>query len=139
MSQKPTPSTTAGYTVVIKTMFQCDLTRVASFHVRWGNSELSSPTSLRRPVCRQVLGHGWQEDSKTPEGHHDISHMGGTDPQDAIYIADKFYCDIVANLLLDMKNTPGRRIGWLAARQHARRLHGTSAAWGNPHDVVDCR
>jgi Protein of unknown function (DUF1552) len=74
---------------VIKAALLCDVTRVATFSFAHGNSELRF----------QHILPGFTNNA----GHHDISHE--TDP-DAQAMIDRFYCEQVAELVLDLKNTP---------------------------------
>ena len=74
---------------IIKMAFLCDITRVATFSFAHGNSGLRFINMLP----------GFTNNA----GHHDISHEVDTDAQATI---DKYYCDRVADLVLDMKNTP---------------------------------
>ena len=77
----------------IKVAFQCDLIRVATFAFAHGNSDIQFEYILPTKVT-------------TMTGAHDISHQ--TDPaavgwQAAIH---SWYCQKVAEFLLDLKNTP---------------------------------
>lgn len=74
---------------VIKAAFLCDVTRVATFTFAHGNSELRFMNIL--------------PDFTNNIGHHDISHETDPDSQAAI---DRFYCERVAELVLDLKSTP---------------------------------
>jgi hypothetical protein len=79
---------------VIKTIFACDLTRTLSFTYAWVYDEVR---------FINVLPPGTIIDSG---GHHDISHNGGTGYAQAMEEIEKFYAQMTASLLLDMKNTP---------------------------------
>jgi hypothetical protein len=78
---------------IIKTAFQCDITRVISFSYTWGESGIHFNTVLPGTVTNT-------------SGYFDISHLGGTNPLQAMESIEKFYADMTAGLLLDMKNTP---------------------------------
>ena len=70
------------------------------------------------------------------EGHHDISHNGGTGFVEAQYIIDKVYCDIVAKLLADMKATPDG-LGPGSPLDNTLVIFWNECSAGNPHDTVD--
>ncbi len=97
---------TLNHLQIIKTMFQCDLTRVASFTFGYGNSEIRFSNVLKianlLTQYKDLAGNAIVD----TEGHHNVSHNGGTGYKEAQYIIDKFYCDMTAKLLVDMKNTP---------------------------------
>lgn len=104
----PLPATPAGFTIdeaqhdmairqqfsIIKTAFQCDLTRVATFTFAHGNSTLRFANVA--PGSVTLTG-----------GHHDISHdlTAPTRVADKAAI-DKYYCDRLADFLNTMKATP---------------------------------
>jgi hypothetical protein len=121
---------------IIKTMFQCDLTRVASFTFGYGNSGIR----LSNVFNTSGLMSQYKDTKGNPlvdvEGHHDISHGGGTNAGDAQYIIDKFYCDITAKLLLDMKNTPDG-IGPGSLLDNTLVVFWNECSVGGSHDVVD--
>lgn len=79
---------------IIKTTFACDVTRTLSFTYAWADDEVH---------FINVLPPGTITDN---EGHHDISHNGGTGYAQAMEEIEKFYSQMTASLLLDMKNTP---------------------------------
>ncbi len=71
---------------IVRSAFLCDITRVATVTFSYGNSDVK----LFGPL---TVG----------EGHHTLSHGGLMSKLGQI---DKFYADITAKFLLDMKNTP---------------------------------
>ncbi len=75
---------------VLKGAFSCDLTRVASFSF----APEQSGMAFNQIIPNEV---------KNADGHHDISHAGDPNERGAI---DRWYCSMLAELLLDMKNTP---------------------------------
>jgi hypothetical protein len=77
----------------IKVAFQCDLIRAATFTFAHGNSDIQFGYLLPSQVASMT-------------GAHDISHL--TDPTSVTWQAaiHQFYCQQVANFLLDLKNTP---------------------------------
>ncbi len=83
---------------IIKTAFQCDLTRVATFTWGWGNSGIRF-----KDIVPNVVP-GAQMDNL--EGYHALSHNGGTNPHQGQYLVDKYHCQMTANLLADLANTP---------------------------------
>src|SRR5262245_25513852 len=121
---------------IIKTMFQCDLTRVASFTFGYGNSDIKFANVLF------VVGLVNQyKDTKggvivDTEGHHNVSHNGGTGYKEAQYIIDKVYCDTVAKLLVDMKNTPDG-MGTGSLLDNTLVVLGNECSDGNSHSTVD--
>jgi hypothetical protein len=121
---------------IIKTMFQCDVTRVASFTFGYGNSDIKFVNVLN--VAGLVNQY---KDTKggvivDKEGHHNISHNGGTGFKEAQYIIDKVYCDITAKLLLDMKNTPDG-IGSDTLLDNTLVIFWNECSDGNSHDTAD--
>jgi hypothetical protein len=74
---------------IVKTAFQCDLSRVVSFTFGFGNSALH---------FANILPGGLHDTG----GHHDISHNGGTDFLTAQEAIDRFYSQATASLLADM-------------------------------------
>jgi len=80
---------------LIKTAFQCDLTRVISYTFSWGNSDIHYAKFL--PNSSSTVG------TINGEGYHNISHGGGGDTHDAAQFAiDKYFCSAVAGLLVEM-------------------------------------
>jgi hypothetical protein len=90
---------------IIKTMFQCDLTRVLSFTFGYGDSDIRFFNVLNAaPFTGTYLdlnGNPIQD----ADSDHDISENEGTDPTDAQYLIDKYYCDRTAELLAEMDAT----------------------------------
>jgi len=76
----------------IKTAFQCDLLRTATFSYGHGNSDVQFGAIL--------------PSFDTLTGFHDISHL--TDPAaiDQLATVDNYYCARLTEFLLDLKNTP---------------------------------
>ncbi len=83
---------------IIKTAFQCDLTRVANFTWGWGNSGIRF-----KQVITSLFPDAQMEDV---EGYHAVSHNTGTNPHQGQYWIDKYHCQMTANLLADLANTP---------------------------------
>jgi hypothetical protein len=77
---------------IIKTGFQCDLIRAATFTYAHGNSDIQFDPLL------PSFG--------TMTGHHDISHATDMASVDRLAAVDQFYCQRVAEFLTDLKNTP---------------------------------
>jgi hypothetical protein len=121
---------------IIKTMFQCDLTRTASFTFGWGNSEMKIANVLKVNNLTNTYKDTAGMTVVDQEGHHDVSHNGGTGYQAAQYIIDKLYCDIVAGLLLDMKNTPDG-LGNGSLLDNTLVVFWNECSVGNPHSMVD--
>jgi hypothetical protein len=121
---------------IIKTMFQCDLTRVASFTFGYGNSGIAFANVLKVAGLLDVY-----KDTKggvitDTEGHHNLSHNAGTGYREAQYIVDKVYCDITAKLLEDMKATPDG-IGPGSLLDNTLVVFWNECSEGNPHAVND--
>ncbi|GAC1351438.1 MAG: DUF1552 domain-containing protein [Polyangiales bacterium] len=85
------PNNCQDMLAIIKTAFECDITRVATFTFAHGNSGITF-----YKIINALNDH---------EGHHNISHSGSADAFTAQEAIDKFYCDRLAETLLDMKNT----------------------------------
>jgi hypothetical protein len=77
----------------IKVAFQCDLIRAATFTFAHGNSDIQ-------------FGYITPSQVASMTGAHDISHL--TDPTSITWQAaiHQYYCQMVANFLTDLKNTP---------------------------------
>jgi uncharacterized protein DUF1552 len=120
---------------IIKTLFQCDLTRVVSFTFGYGNSAIHFQNVLNTPALagkyKDTQGNAINDTS----GHHDISHNQGTNPNDAQYIIDKYYCDRTAELLADMAATPD--IGGGTLLDNTMVVFWSEASNGNAHGAVD--
>lgn len=83
---------------IIKTAFQCDLTRVATFTWGWGNSGIRF-----KDVITNLMPDAQMEDV---EGYHAVSHNTGTNPHQGQYLIDKYHCQMTANLLAELDATP---------------------------------
>jgi Protein of unknown function (DUF1552) len=83
---------------IIKTAFQCDLTRVATFTWGWGNQGIRF-----KDVITKLMPDAKMDNV---EGYHSLSHNGGMNPHQAQYFVDKYHCQMTANLLADLAATP---------------------------------
>lgn len=83
---------------IIKTAFQCDLTRVATFTFGWGNSGIRY-----KGVIPALLPNVSMDDT---EPYHAVSHNTGANPFQGQFAVDKYFCTMTANLLADLANTP---------------------------------
>jgi hypothetical protein len=90
---------------IIKTMFQCDLTRVVSFTFGYGDSSIHFANVLSAPPLAGAYLDLNGNPIQDADSDHDISENQGTDPTDAQYIIDKYYCDRTAELLAEMDAT----------------------------------
>jgi len=77
----------------IKVAFQCDLIRTATFAYAHGNSDIQ-------------FGYILPDQVKTMTGHHDISHQTDATAVGWQAAIHQWYCQEVADFLLDLKNTP---------------------------------
>jgi hypothetical protein len=77
----------------IKVAFQCDLIRTATFAYAHGNSDIQ-------------FGYILPDQVKTMTGHHDISHQTDMTAVGWQAVIHQWYCQKVADFLLDLKNTP---------------------------------
>ena len=77
----------------IKVAFQCDLIRAATFTFGHGNCDVQFEYILPSKVT-------------TMTGMHDISHQTGPTAEGWQAAAHNWYCQKVADFLLDLKNTP---------------------------------
>jgi hypothetical protein len=109
---------------IIKTAFQCDLTRVITF------SFACNPSPLH---FFNVLPPGAIVDN---EDIGSISHNGGEGYLEAQQAIEKFYCDTTASLLLDMKNTPDI-VGPGSLLDNTLVVFWNECSVGNPHSMVD--
>jgi hypothetical protein len=121
---------------IIKTLFMCDLTRVISFTFAYGNSGIhflngvfNDPALSGKYVAPngQVIG--------DPNGHHDISHLVGTDAQDSSYIVEKYYHDRTAELLAELAATPD--VGGGTLLDNTLVVYWTEVSDGAAHGCVD--
>jgi len=118
---------------IIKTMFQCDLTRVISFTFGYGNSAIHFQNVLKDPALagyKDTNGNAFNNGG----GHHDISHNGG-DYNNSLYVIDKYYCDMTAQLLAEMSTTPD--IGGGTLLDNTMVVFWNEASCGNVHGAVD--
>ncbi len=83
---------------IIKTAFQCDLTRVATFTWGWGNSGIRF-----KQVITNLFPDAVMDDV---EGYHAVSHNTGTNPHQGQFWVDKYHCQMTANLLAELDATP---------------------------------
>jgi hypothetical protein len=114
---------------IIKTMFLCDLTRVASFTFGYGNSGIH----FQNGVLDDPLFAGKYKD---PNGNEiNDSHGVGGDAVDAQYIIDKWYCDRTAELLAEMAATPD--IGGGSLLDNTLVVFWSEVSDGNAHGAVD--
>jgi hypothetical protein len=121
---------------IIKTMFLCDLTRVASFTFGYGNSGIHFQNGvLNDPLFAGKYKDPNGNDISDPNGHHDISHGVGGDAVDAQYIIDKWYCDRTAELLAEMAATPD--IGGGSLLDNTLVVFWSEVSDGNAHGAVD--
>jgi hypothetical protein len=121
---------------IIKTTFLCDLTRVITFTYGWGNSTMHFFDIFKRVAAGDIVKDTKGNDIVDTGGHHDISHNGGTGYTDAQYIIDKFYCNMTARLLNDMKNTPDG-MGNGSLLDNTLVVFWNECSIGNPHDTKD--
>ena len=90
---------------IIKTMFQCDLTRIVSFTFGYGHSSIHFETVLNAaPLAGHYVDVNGNPISDSAS-HIDIAQNVGNDPTDAQYIIEKYYCDRTAELLAEMDAT----------------------------------
>jgi hypothetical protein len=104
---------------LIKAIFQCDLTRVISLTYAYGNTDISISAFPGQSA---------------EEGHHEASHWSdgqGIRWQEDV---DKFYGDVTAQLLLDLKNTPE---GSGTMLDNTLVLYFSECCLGNEHSIPD--
>jgi hypothetical protein len=115
---------------IIKTAFQCDLTRVASFSFGWGNSGIRFSQ-----VIPKVLPNLMVDDV---EGYHAISHENGgatkANPHVSQFAIDKYFCYMTANLLQDLANTPDGMTGG-SLLDNTLVVFWNECSIGNTHDT----
>ena len=122
---------------IIKTMFQCDLTRVLSFTFGYGNSGIHFQNGvLNDPALTGKYKDPNGKAIADPNGHHDVSHLlnQGTST-DAHYIIDKYYCDRTAELLAEMAATPD--IGGGTLLDNTLVVYWSEVSEGSSHGIVD--
>jgi hypothetical protein len=117
---------------IIKTMFQCDLTRVVSFSFGYGNNAVHFKNVFAAPpwVGKYLDLSG--NPIASPNGHHDISHTSDVNAQ---YIIDKFYCDRTAELLAEMDSTMD--VDGNTLLDNTLVVFWNEASNGNAHGAVD--
>lgn len=122
---------------IIKTLFQCDITRVLSFTFGYGNSGIHFGSG----VLKDADLAGKYKDLNGKEiadanGHHDISHLLNANASvDAHYIIDKYYCDQTAQLLAELAATPD--IGGGSILDNTLVIYWTEVSEGSAHGAVD--
>ena len=111
---------------VIKAAFQCDITRVANFTFGWGNSGIRF-----KGVVPSLLPDLAIDDV---EGYHAVSHNTGTNPHQAQYAIDKYFCTMTAMLLADLANTPDGTTGG-SLLDNTLVVFWNECSVGNAHDT----
>jgi len=127
----------AQHKEIIKTMFQCDLTRVLSFTFGYGNSGIHFENGvLKDPALVGKYKDPNGKDITDANGHHDVSHLlNQTASVDAHYIIDKYYCDRTAELLAEMAATPD--IGGGSLLDNTLVVYWSEVSEGSNHGIVD--
>jgi hypothetical protein len=120
---------------IIKALFVCDITRVISFTFGYGNSNVHFQNVLQDPALVGKYKDTSGNPISDPDGHHEISHNAGGDPNDAQYIIDKYYCDRTAELLAEMSTTPD--IGGGTLLDNTLVVFWSEVSNGNSHGAVD--
>ena len=120
---------------IIKTMFQCDLTRVITFTFGYGNSSIHFQNVLKDPELAGKYKDTNGNLINNSSGVHDISHNQGGNPDSAQYIIDKYYCDRTAELLAEMAATPD--IGGGSLLDNTLVVFWNECSNGNAHGAVD--
>jgi hypothetical protein len=121
---------------IIKTLFLCDLTRVISFTFAYGNSGIHFQNGVFNDPA--LSGKYVDPNGKAianPDGHHDISHLQGTNAVDASYICEKYYHDRTAELLAELAATPDLGGGTLL--DNTLVVYWTEVSDGAAHGAVD--
>jgi len=125
----------AQHKEIIKTMFQCDLTRVVSFTFGYGNNAVHFQNVFNKaPFVGQykdLSGNPLNDNA----GHHDVSHNQGADPTNAQYIIDKYYCDRTAELLAEMDAT--KDVDGNTLLDNTLVVYWSEISNGNAHGAVD--
>jgi uncharacterized protein DUF1552 len=121
---------------IIKTLFQCDLTRVVSFTFGYGNNAIHFQNVFNAPpfvgAYKDLNGNPIND----ADGHHDISHNQGGDYVDAQYLIDKYYCDRTAELLAEMSMTKDVD-GTSSLLDNTLVVFWNEISNGNAHGAVD--
>ncbi len=121
---------------IIKTLFQCDLTRVISFTFGYGNSGIHFQNGvLKNPALVGKYADPMGNAIKDPNGHHDISHLIGTDDVNGHYVIEKYYADMTAQLLAELAATPD--IGGGSLLDNTLVVYWSEVSEGSAHGVVD--
>jgi Protein of unknown function (DUF1552) len=121
---------------IIKTMFQCDLTRVISFTFGFGNSGVHFMDHvLNDPALVGKYKDANGNAITNPNGHHDVSHNVGAGAADAQFIIDKYYCDRTADLLALLAATPD--IGGGTLLDNTLVVFWSEVSDGNAHGIHD--
>jgi hypothetical protein len=110
---------------IIKTSFQCDLTRVATLTFGWGNSGIRFKKVVPSLLPDLVMD--------AVEGYHAVSHNTGMNPHQGQYIIDKYFCTMTANLLADLANTPDA-VGGGSLLDNTLVVFWNECSVGNAHD-----
>jgi len=113
---------------LIKTAFQCDLTRVANFTFGWGNCGIVFQKVLPQLFPNQKIDDG--------NGYHSVSHNGGTNFVVAQWWIDKYFCTMTANFLKELAATPDGADG-SSLLDNTLVVFWNECSWGNTHDVKD--
>ncbi len=113
---------------LIKTAFQCDLTRVATFTYGWGNAGIRYKNIIPLLLPNVTMD--------AVEGYHAVSHNGGTNPIMGQWAIDKYHCTMTANLLNDLANTPDGMTGG-SLLDNTLVVFWNEVSVGNPHDWRD--
>ena len=86
---------------IIKTLFQCDITRVISYTFGYGNNAIRFSETF--PLYNLKYSDPSGKPFVSNSGHHDVSHGGGGgDAATGQYCIDKYYCDMTAQLLAEL-------------------------------------
>lgn len=122
---------------IIKTLFQCDLTRVLSFTFGYGNSGIHFGSGvLKDPALAGKYKDPNGKEIADANGHHDVSHLLNQGASvDAHYIIDKYYCDRTAELLASLAATPD--IGGGSLLDNTLVVYWTEVSEGSAHGAVD--
>jgi hypothetical protein len=121
---------------IIKTLFQCDLTRVISFTFGYGNTGIHFMNHvLEDPALRGKYKDANGNAISNPNGHHDVSHNVGAGAADAQFIIDKYHCDRTADLLALLAATPD--IGGGTLLDNTLVVFWSEVSDGNAHGIYD--
>lgn len=121
---------------IIKTLFQCDLTRVLSFTFGYGNSGIHFGNGvLNDPALSDKYKTPEGKTIGDPNGHHDVSHLLNGNSSDAHYIIDKYYCDRTAELLADLAATPD--VDGSSVLENTLVVFWSEVSEGSNHGIVD--